>query len=104
MASHWDAAGSTIDGDLLGGNSLVNIGPGSDILLATLTFEALAPGTTSIAISIIGDEDEGFALDNLSGLASVASFATRLITVPEPGSLVLFISAATFALCRRRRK
>jgi hypothetical protein len=101
----WDPALSTIDGDLLGGNidPIANpngIGPAAGILLATLTFQAFGLGTTPIALSTSGDEDEGFALSDLSGNDTVI-FANGTITVPEPASLVLIALGGLVVLRRR---
>ncbi len=76
------------------------VGPGTDILLATLTFEAFAPGTTEISLSISGDENEGFALGDFSGLDSVI-LPTGTITIPQPSTFVLLALGCVAALKRR---
>lgn len=95
----WDPALSTIDGDLLGGTSLDGVDPGTNILLATLTFEAFGNGLTPISLSTDGDEDEGFAIDP-TGLDSIV-FAEGTIRVPEPAALTLLAIGAVVALRRR---
>jgi hypothetical protein len=88
VALPWDAAEATLDHDLFGATSLTSVGPGTDILLATLTFQAVGDGVTNIALLTSNDEDEGFALANWSGLDSVV-FASGTITVPEPTSFLV---------------
>ena len=96
----WDPVLSSLDGDLLGGTAFPGpVGPGSNILLATLTFEAFGIGVTPISLSISGDEDEGFAIDP-SGLDSVV-FAEGTIRVPEPAALTLLALGAVAVLRRR---
>lgn len=97
----WDPVLASIDGDLLGGTSVAGVPAGAGILLATLTFQANGLGTTPISLSTSGDEDEGFALNDLSGLDAV-NFANGTITVPEPASLVLIALGGIVALRRRR--
>jgi hypothetical protein len=104
FGSFWDG-GVSIDGDGLSAISdpmqyPLGIGPGSDILLATLTFEGLAVGVTPVTLSISGEEDEGFLLGDLSGYDTV-TFAAGTITVPEPAGVALALLGG-LALLRRR--
>ena len=67
IGSSFDPA-ATLDGDALAGTLPFGFPPpppvsGDDVLLATMTFEALSLGTTSIDGGItVGDPLEGFAL------------------------------------------
>ena len=83
----WDPQLASIDGVLLGGTSLVDVGPGTNILLATLTFQAFGNGVTPISLSA-NDIDEGFLLNDFVTFDSV-NFANGTVTVPEPATLVL---------------
>jgi hypothetical protein len=100
----WDG-GVSIDGDGLSAISdpalfPAGVGPGSDILLATLTFQAVGEGATPILLYVSGDEDEGFALSDLTGNDAV-TLGSGMIVVPEPASLLL-LSLGGLALLRRR--
>ena len=105
IAAPWDALNAP-DGDGLAGVVFPNGISGSDLLLATLTFSALAPGATTILPGFsAGDLTEGFPLDP-SGFASDVSFVgAEVVVVPEPSSAALFGSAlAALALARARSR
>lgn len=107
----WQAAFAD-DGDGLAGsadpftdpdNNLLfgSIG-GDNVLLATLTFKALAPGQSPLIASITdNDLNEGFALDP-TGFADIVFENGAIHVVPEP----LHLSAILLALgaCRRRNR
>jgi len=93
----WDAT-DTLDGDGLAG---LRFPPGisGDVLLATLTFEGLVEGTTSLLLSSGPEEDEGFLLES-GFLATDVQFTPGSLTViPEPASVALF--ALTGLMLRR---
>lgn len=89
------------DGDGLAGVAFPRPVTGAGVLLASIAFQALAPGVSPLTASITaGDLNEGFALDP-SGFAE-GSFVPATITVlPEPGLLLL--PAALLRIARRRR-
>ena len=61
---------------------------GTDVVLATLTFQGLSVGTTNLDLSVTtGDNTEGFYLDP-TGTAAW-TYTTGSITVPEPASMTL---------------
>ena len=73
----------------------------SSFTLATLTFDTLAPGTTSLAISVnaLGD-----ARGDPLGDVALMSGSLTVTAVPEPGALLILGSGlAGLALSRRRK-
>jgi hypothetical protein len=102
----WDAVTYTPDGDLLAGLAPTPPGVGiwgNEVILATLTFTGLAPGTTPIVLSDSNppDQTEGFAiypLENRS-FAEVTYVDGSITVLPEPASLALL---AVALLLRRR--
>jgi hypothetical protein len=102
IAAPWDALNAP-DGDGLAGVVFPSGISGPDLLLATLTLLALAPGATTILPAVTGgDLTEGFPLDP-SGFASDVSFVgAEVQVVPEPSSAALFgFALAALAIARR---
>ncbi len=88
------------DGDGLAGVAFPDSMAGPDILLATIAFEALAPGTCPLAASFTpGDLNEGFALDP-AGFAEVSFVPAGVTVLPEPA---LLLPASLPWIARRRR-
>lgn len=103
----WLAAG-TMDGDSLAGladpfaptNGSVS---GTGILLAKLTFQANALGTTDLLASITpGDLSEGFPLDP-TGFATITFQPGQINVVPEPATLLPLLCAGLMLARSRRR-
>ncbi len=89
------------DGDGLVGLAFPNSIAGSDLLLATLTFEALSTGETALTAGITpGDLTEGFPLDP-AGFDAIAFEPARVTVVPDPACL-LFMSLGTLIAYRPR--
>jgi hypothetical protein len=102
----WVAVNAA-DGDGLAGLSPLPGQQGSDVLLATLGFDALAPGLAEIVLGVTsGDNAEGFARVQLGLFDSfVLPDALAVEIVPEPASAALFaLGLAALAARRRRRR
>ena len=83
---------SGFDGDGLAGLAFPMPVYGDDILLATLTFEAIALGTSDLTTSItLAELTEGFALSP-TGFAEVTFQAGSVTVVPVPATILLFSS------------
>lgn len=101
--------GFTMDGDGLAGLAFPTPVTGTDVLLASLTFEATAAGSATFSAGYTPfDLTEGFPLAfPLTGFAEV-SFEDVLVTinsisVPEPSALLLFSTGlAIFGMLRRK--
>jgi len=90
------------DGDGLAG-LVFPAGLTGDLLLATLSFEALAPGTTDIVASFTaGDLTEGFPLDPSGFDADVSFVGAPIQVVPEPAAGLL-VAAGLLGLAGYRR-
>ena len=97
IGDDWDAT-TTLDGDGLAGLRFPS-GVSGDVLLATLTFEGLSAGTTSLAVSSGPEEDEGILLQAGSLATNVQFTGACLTVVPEPAAFVLL---AGLLVLRRR--
>lgn len=82
------------DGDGLAGLAFPTSINGNNILLATLTFDALDMGETTLLASVTpGDLTEGFPLDP-TGFDTVTFEAGHVMVIPEPLSLFLLAVGA----------
>ncbi|GJM25167.1 MAG: hypothetical protein DHS20C16_15820 [Phycisphaerae bacterium] len=94
---------ATSDGDGLGGVAFPGPISGAGVVLATVTLEATAEGTSDL---LIGDDHlidltEGFALAP-DGFAAVDYVSSSITIVPEPTSLGSLCVLIGLALRRRR--
>lgn len=97
----WLPAG-TLDGDGLAGLAFPASISGTEILLATMSFSAVALGQTELALDITpGDLTEGFPLDP-TGFASVTLESGEVTVVPEPTDLALLLIGAGLVMRRKR--
>jgi hypothetical protein len=104
IGASWLAVPSA-DGDGLAGLASPVGVTGSDLLLASVTLQALAPGDTLLFADLTpGDLSEGFALDP-SGFDSVTlgSAAVRVVPEPASGSLLAVALCTLLASARRSR-
>jgi hypothetical protein len=100
IGSLWDPLIAP-DGDGLAG-LVFPAGLTGDLLLATLSFEALAPGITSIVASFTaGDLTEGLPLDPSGYDEDVSFVAAPIQVVPEPATGLL-VAAGLLALAAFR--
>lgn len=98
---------SGFDGDALAAIAFPTPVSGDDILLATLTFDAIALGTSDLTASItLGDLTEGFPLAPPAppgSFADVVFEPASVNVVPEPATVLLF-STGLIGLAGLRRK
>jgi len=84
---------SNPDGDGLAGLAFPLPVSGNDILLATLSFDALALGTSPLVASFTpGDLTEGFPLVLPGSFAEVVFIDGSVSPVPEPATILLLVS------------
>ncbi len=96
---------ATADGDGLGGVAFPDPVSDQHVVLATISLEALAEGTTELILSDnhLTDLTEGFALEP-DGFESVEYVSSNLTVIPEP-SVISLLAGLTFiaGVCRERR-
>ncbi len=97
----WLAA-VTLDGDGLAGLAFPAGISGTDILLATVSLSAVAPGQSDLTLSVTPDDlTEGFPLDP-TGFAAMDLRSAHVTVVPEPGGALLLALVAGLTIRRRR--
>lgn len=102
ISAPW-ASVTAADGDGLAGLRFSTGISGSNILLATINFTALAEGQTDLVLSVTPDDkSEGFALDP-TGFAEMSYGSGQVTVVPEPGAAGLLLIGSMFLLVRPRR-
>jgi hypothetical protein len=80
------------DGDGLAAIALGDGLSGANVLLATLSFQALGPGTAQLLLSAsLADLTEGFALDPV-GFADASFVGAEIVIVPEPATALLLLA------------
>jgi hypothetical protein len=100
--------GWTPDGDGLSGLAFPLAISGADVLLATVTFEALAVGTSELVSSITaGDLTEGFPMTSPGTFADATFEAATVdvlaaVTVPEPSTVALMALGLPMLGLRRK--
>jgi len=96
----WLAA-TTADGDGLAGLAFPNSITGSNILLATVSLQAISVGESDLVIQVTpGDPTEGFGLDPI-GFASTSFLPGRLQVTPEPSTALICTIAGLVFFSRR---
>jgi hypothetical protein len=110
-----DIAAFLTDTDVAGLADPFTLPLSGDVLLATLTFEALSAGDFAFLINTdsFGTGEEGLFITNLDNpfdfreydISAQRSFTVSAASVPEPGTLVLFgIGILLLAALERRRR
>ena len=99
----WFPAPS-LDGDGLAGLAFPNSVSGEGVLLGTITFKGLAPGTASLVASYTeGDATEGLAIDP-TGFATIEFQPASVTIVPEPAAGSLLALGLGFLSRPKRRR
>ena len=81
----------TPDGDGLAGVAFPTSVQGTNVLLATLHFNAIAKGQSDLTLSVTpGDLNEGFAADP-AGFANVTYVPGHVTVTPEPAAALLLL-------------
>jgi hypothetical protein len=104
VGPQWSPA-TAADGDGLAGLAFPLPISGDNVLLATLSFDALAQGSTALeASATLGDLTEGFALAS-GGFAEVIYTPGSAAVVPIPAAAWLFGSGllALVGIARRKK-
>jgi hypothetical protein len=92
IGPRWFPAGAP-DGDGLAGLAFVDSVSGADVLLASVTFSAVALGETDLMLSTTPEDlTEGFALDP-TGFAEPVFRGGHVSVVPEPATGFLCVIA-----------
>ena len=92
------------DGDGLVGLAFDTGISGNDILLATISLQAVTMGDTDLYASVTpGDLTEGFPLDP-TGFADVTFESGHVIVIPEPAAVVLLAAGGWLVVRFRRRR
>lgn len=103
VASQWSPAAAA-DGDGLAGLAFPLPVSGDNVLLATLSFDALTQGATTLeASATVGDLTEGFPLAS-GGFAEVIYTPGSVEVVPLPAAVWLFGSGLLGLIGVARRK
>ena len=92
IGSLWQPA-VAFDGDDLAGLAFPDAISGPNVLLATLTFDAIDLGTSGLTASVtMGDLTEGFALIAPGTFADLTVIDGSVEVVPVPAAVLLFAS------------
>lgn len=103
LGALWEPA-STMDGDGLAGLAFPTPISGSNVLLATLSFDAIAFGTSDLLASVSkGDLTEGFPLVD-GGFADFIVIPGSVTVVPVPAAVWLFGSGLIGLVGLAKRK
>ena len=90
------------DGDGLAALAFPDSISGNSVLLATITFQAQAPGESDLILSTTpGDNTEGFPLDP-TGFAQATFIPGHITVIPEPVGISLLLVSGLILLGKRR--